>query len=261
MPLTLTPLHKNTMSRGNSWSVDDKMALARLIAHVALGQSRKISHVLKELDEKPKNAPKSAFKGARKLLKAKTQEDIYHRDGWVFQVISWIAAHIEDPDRIIRTPHMIWADKGLDGLIVEMDGDETTAIVICEEKATKNARKTIREKVWPEFADFETGERDNELVAEVTTLLERHHDLDCDAIIEATLWEEKRAYRVAVTGKDAHLQKEAPIKLFKGFDVAVGGDLNKRRSALMVVKQLRPWMESLSSMALAHLDSLENLGS
>ncbi|MEH6740963.1 MAG: hypothetical protein V7695_20815, partial [Sulfitobacter sp.] len=168
------------MSRGTSWSIKDEKALARLIAHVALGQSRKIAHVLTELDEKPKNAPSSSFKGARKLLKAKTQDDIYHRDGWMFQIISWIAAHIENPDRIIRTPHMIWADKGLDGLIVEMNGDETTAIVICEEKATKNTRKTIREKVWPEFADFETGARDNELVAAVTTLLERHHDLDCD---------------------------------------------------------------------------------
>lgn len=64
------------------------MTLARLIAHVALGQSRKIAHVLKELDEAPNGAPKSAFKGARKLLKAKTHGDRYHRDGWMFQVIS-----------------------------------------------------------------------------------------------------------------------------------------------------------------------------
>jgi hypothetical protein len=116
MPLTLTPLCKNTISQGYSWTVDDEPALARLIAHVALGQSRKIVHVLNSLDEEPKKAPKSAIRSARKLLKAKGKEDAYHRDGWMFQVISWIAAHLEEPDRLIRAPHMIWAHKGLDGL-------------------------------------------------------------------------------------------------------------------------------------------------
>lgn len=261
MPLSLTPLLTNTVSQGNSWSVNDEPALARLIAQVALGQSRRVSHVLRQLEEKPSKAPITGFEGARKLLCAKNQEDAYHRDGWMFQVISWVATNIEDPDRLIRAPHMIWAHKGLDGLIVEMDGDEATALVICEEKATGKPRKTIHEKVWPEFADFETGARDNEIVAEVITLLERNHGLNCDAIIETTLWEEKRAYRIAVTGTEAHLKKKAQIRLFKGFDAVVEGDLNKRRSALMVVDELRVWMEALAAKALAHLDHLENLES
>lgn len=261
MPLILTPLHENTVSKGNSWIVNDELALAKLIAQVALGQSRGVSNIFRQLKYKPTKTPVTAFDGARKLLYAETQEDAYHRDGWIFQVISWVAAYIEDPGRLIRAPHMIWAHKGLDGLIVEMDGDEATALVICEEKATGKPRKTIHDKVWPEFAEFEAGVRDNELVAEVTALLERNHDLDCDAIIETTLWEEKRAYRIAVTGERAHLKKNAQSRLFKGFDVVVKGGLDKRRCALMVVEELRVWMETLAANSLDYLDHLESLES
>lgn len=261
MPLILTPLHKNIVSEGHSWTVNDETMLAKLIAHVALGQSRTVVKVLSDLGDKPKKGPRSAVKGARKLLEAKTKEEEYHRDGWMFQVISWIAAHLEDPNRLIRAPHMIWAHKGLDGLMVEMDGSDAVALVICEEKATGEPRKTIRDKVWPEFTDFETGVRDNELVAEVTTLLERHGELDCDAIIEATLWDEKRAYRVAVTGEKFRLKESSQLKLFRGFDVAVQGDLSKRRSAIMIVDDLRLWMKTLAGTALEYVENPENLES
>lgn len=48
-------------------------------------------------------------------------EKPWHRDGWMFQVISWIAAHLQNPEDLIAPPHMIHAHKGFDGIHVRVD--------------------------------------------------------------------------------------------------------------------------------------------
>ena len=102
---------------------------------------------------------------------------------------------------------MIKADKGLDGLMIEFDDDCIAQVVICEEKATEHPRQKIKSQVWPEFEHFETGVRDNELIASVTSLLEKSNDPHPDQTVADILWKEKRAYRVAVTVSDKHASK------------------------------------------------------
>jgi hypothetical protein len=191
------------------------------------------------------------------LLIVETGKETYHRDGWVFQVISWIAAHISNDKAIIRAPQMIMADKGLDGLLIEFDENGVAHVVICEEKATEHPRQKVQSAVWPEFEDFETGARDNELIASVTALLERSSDPDPDHTVASILWEEKRAYRVAVTVRDKHATKKGRRRLFKGYEQKVSGDVARRRAETLFLDDVRDWIAQIASKAVKVIDSVE----
>ena len=159
---------------------------------------------------------------------------------------------------LIRPPHMIHAEKGQDGLIIEYSDDDIARIIICEDKATKHARKQIREKVFPDLAHYESGSRDNELIAGVISILGNHHVEDADAIVEKILWDEQRAYRIAVTvGANDASPSARPRRFeryFRGYADAVRGDVSRRRVELMPLADLRTWMDRLARKALAAID-------
>ena len=94
---------------------------------------------------------------------------------------------------------MIMANIGLDGLDFEFDDDGIAHVVIFKEKATEHPRQQVKSAIWPEFECFETGARDNELIASVTSLLEQSSDPDPDSTVANILWEDKQAFRTAVT--------------------------------------------------------------
>ena len=103
---------------------------------------------------------------------------------------------------MIKLPHLIPAHKGFDGLQINLRGkQELYGVVIFEDKATQNARNTITSKVWPEFRDFESGVRENELMQETTALLYRVPGVDVDKAIEGIVWKHVRKYRISITGE------------------------------------------------------------
>jgi len=254
MAIVLTPVHEGELWAGSTWAVEDEDALAALIARVAIGQSRVAARILNEDGLIPDNYPMGGHEGARHLLRVGRSGDPAHRDGWMFQVISWIAARRANRPGLIRPPHMRHADKGLDGLLVEFDEAEIARVVISEEKATKNARNMVRDAVWPEFEDFETGRRDAELVDGVSTLLAGSGHPNSDAVVAAILWNEKRAYRVAVTINDTHASEQGRKALYKGYETAVPGESSRRRAEAFHVADLRPWFDALAVKAIAVID-------
>ncbi|AQQ07523.1 hypothetical protein B0E33_19085 [Roseibium algicola] len=257
MPVTITPIQEKDCWSGSTWTIEDENELAALIARVAIGQSRVVERVLRATGDLPHGYPKGGFDGARKLLSVAKGDKSYHRDGWVFQVIAWIAAHRFDDEALIRAPQMIMADKGLDGLIIEFDGDGIARVVICEEKATEHPRQKVQSAVWPEFEEFETGARDNELVASVTSLLDRSGDPDPDHTVANILWEEKRAYRVAVTVGENHSSQKGRKRLFKDYETKVLGNVDRRRAETLFLKNVRKWINDLAQKALAEIDAAE----
>lgn len=257
MPITITPIHQKGCWSGSTWTIADEGQLAELIARVAIGQSRTVERILRATGDLPTSYPRGGFEGARELLTVGIGDSTYHRDGWVFQVIAWIAAHRFDDQALIRAPQMIKADKGLDGLIIEFDDNGIAHVVICEEKATKNPRKQVKSKVWPEFEQFETGVRDNELIASVTSLLEISRDPDPDGTVADILWSEKRAYRVAVTVGKKHASAKGRKGLFKGYEKSVLGEVTRRRAETLVVENVRKWIHCIAERALAEIDSAE----
>ncbi|WP_159839578.1 hypothetical protein [Burkholderia sp. 8Y] len=253
MPIDLTPFEHGTLCFGNTWSIADESALALNIARVALGQDRHIQKILAGASlAAPPTTPRAGA-SAVKLLTVPAGQDPWHRDGWMFQVLSWIAAYRASPTSIIRAPQMISAQKGFDGLelLVDTASGKIKGAVIFEDKATDDPRTTIRDKVWPESAALELGESENVLVSEVVGLLATRPDIDSDAAIERVLWDDVRRYRISITVGDTHASEQGRRRLFDGYDTVASGEAHRRRAETLHVLNLRAWMQTLAEEAIA----------
>ena len=252
MPISFRPIRNGNHWTGYDWSIDSDQELAELVARIALGQYRHVLKILAETGLAGSAPATTELEGARQLLTAPKGSDPFHRDGWLFQTISWIAAHIQDNTSLIAPPHMQHAEKGFDGLHVLIDEDTQAvrSVVICEEKATSNPRAMIRDQVWKEFVDLEAGSRDNLLASIVCTLLATRPELDPDQAIQQVLWKEVRAFRVAITVDDLHGTVDGRKRLFKGYSKKVSGRVTRRRAETLHLDDLRGWMKHLANKAL-----------
>lgn len=258
MPIKLTAVNKSKLLHGYTWQVPDERYLAELIARVALGQARHVQKILLAIGNVFPLPNDDIKTNAINMLTVPTGSDPWHRDGWMFQVMSWLAASKASPDSLIATPQMITAQKGFDGL--QLDFDRSTglvsAVVIFEDKATSNPRDTIYSQVWPDFKLLESGDRANVLVAEVTSLLERHPTVDVDEAIRKVIWAEARHFRVSITVQDTHSTSTGRDRLFKDYDTIVAGDIKRRRGETFHVADVRAWMSTIANMAISHITSL-----
>lgn len=252
MTINLTPFKHEPLCYGHTWTVEDESVLAQRIARVALGQARHIQKILAGASVVAPATTENAARDAIKLLTVAAGEDPWHRDGWMFQVLSWIAAYRAAPDSIISTPHIRLADKGFDGLELEINKKtgKVKGAIIFEDKATDNPRDTVRGAVWPEFAALESGERENMLTAEVVALLSTKPNIDPDAAIENIIWGNVRRYRVSITVGANHSDEAGRRRLFKGYDAIAAGDMKRRRAETLHVDDLRAWMQRLAEKAI-----------
>lgn len=256
MSITLTPFIEQSLCHGHTWTVENEDVLAEQIALIALGQAHHVQKILVGSGLRRTNVDLEAAKDAIRMLTV-AGDDPSHRDGWVFQCISWIAAHKAAPSGIIVTPQMVHAQKGFDGMQIEIDfvSKKVTAAIIFEDKATVNARDTIRDKVWPEFEKLEAGNRMNEVTAQVVGLLQTVPSVDRDEAIEKILWKEVRRYRVSVTVTDTHNNSKGRKRLFAGYDEIAANPLERRRGETFLVPKLREWMQGIAAKSIAAINA------
>ncbi len=248
MTLTLTATDHDDLCHGWSWEIVDENQLVEDVARVALGQYRHVSKILVGLNSRP--MPTSAEHVADAVAKLTVAEDgtPWHRDGWLFQTISWIAAHHNKGTAVIRAPHIRKADHGFDGIQLELsdDGASISALVVFEDKATTSPRATILKDVWPDLVKMEAGERITELTHEAAALLETQLGafaaIDIDRAVGQILWNEARRYRVSITVDNALAATDARAALFAGYDNKVGGVVARRRAETIVIPDMRAWM-------------------
>lgn len=256
MPIDLSPFNQPPLCFGFQWLIKNQDDLAACVAYLVAGyylHAEKIIH-----GDRPEVALQaSAVQAAIQRLE---NVDVYQRDGWLFQMISWIAARLASGNETLAAPpHIRTADKGFDGLLLEVDEetDVVKAVVICEDKATKNPRETLRDDVWPEIRHIESGARDNELVSEVTTILGTYSHSAIEKAIEQIYWNEQRQYRVSITAGPAHSDSEGRAKLFEGYDQVATGDLARRRSETVQIPDLRDWLERLCASVINKLRGMK----
>ena len=258
MPIKLTPFDHKPLCYGYTWTIDNEDRLAEQIACIALGQSLHVQKILAGANLVSRTPTTNVANDAIKLLTANsnTVTEVYHRDGWMFQAMSWIAANKAMPNGLIAKPHMIRAQKGFDGLQLKLDdAKNVVAAIIFEDKATENARDYIHDEVLPGFLKLESGERENELTAEITSILQNRHDIDVDEAIETIIWKNVRYYRVSITIGDTHNNDAGRKRLFKDYDLKITGVDEKRRGETFHVNNLRDWMEQLAQKAIASIQS------
>ena len=257
MPLSLSQFQYPDICSGCYWSIDDEQKLAEHIAQIALGHARHVERIIAAITGvSSMKQSVGAKRGAKKLLTVDAGAEPWHRDGWMFQAMSWIAARHADPAVYLRAPHMILAHKGFDGLSVTLDKTtkKVLAAVVFEDKATDNPRTTIRDDVWPGFEALESGDRENELTAELVSVLGAIQQCDVDDAIENVVWSQTRHFRVSITAGESHQDDDGRKRLFKGYDVVVTGALARRRAETIFIPNLRTWMDALALKAISYID-------
>ncbi len=261
MAITLNAINHEHLCYGWSWAIENEDVLAERVARIALGQARHVARIIDGLSAKPAKTTSDHVADATRKLAPDTNGDTYKRDGWLFQAISWIAAHQNRKSAILRAPHIRKADHGFDGLQVELSEDKSTvtSVMIFEDKATTNPRDTIRDEVWPGIAALEAGQRVTELTHDITSILEAYQAMmpvDVGDAVNEILWKEARAYRVSITVGDTHTTHTARAGLFSGYDAQAPGPVTKRRAETIYFPDMRQWMESFSTKVEAKINEI-----
>lgn len=262
MTLSLVATDHDELCHGWSWEIEDEEELVDQVARVTLGQYRHISKVLQRLAPRPPTTTAEHVADALDKLALDADGSSSKRDGWIFQVISWIAANANRGNAFIRAPHIRKADHGFDGMQLEMspDGSTVSAVVIFEDKATTSPRSTVTKKVWPEVKKLEIGQRITELTHEVTSMLEAIHgsasDFAIEEAVENIIWKNARRYRISITVGDEHVDQRARKGLFKGFNDRVSGNVNRRRAETICIPNMRDWMEAFTDKVESRISEL-----
>lgn len=253
MPIALSNFSVQTDWVGCTWSVPSKQQLANAVAVVAVGQAMHLAKILHYGGLGPKPSSKASVKAAIGLLTP--GKEVYHRDGWMFQVMSWLAAQLSTPGGLMNPPQMIHAHKGLDGLQIVLDAaNAVTAVIIFEDKATENPRSTVTQKVWPEFKEFESGARQNLLAADTTTILTCGKHPDPSEAVAEIMWSQVKKYRLSIT--DVTSTSVSQASLLAGYADCIPGPASRRRAEIFEVSDVRYWMDDLAALAIAEAQAL-----
>jgi hypothetical protein len=256
LPIDLTSFGTDPLWVGNTWTVPNDDELARWIAWVAVGQAQHIATILHAATPGSPLPTNDDAKTDAVALLTQAGEDPSHRDGWMFQVMSWLAAHRNTPGALIALPHLIHAQKGLDGLEILLDPSHAVlATIIFEDKATKNPRSTIRDEVWPEFEKFEAGHGVNRMTQQATAILTAAHHPDPSGAVSKIVWKTSRRYRISITANQS--SPASRERLFKDYENKVQGSPDRRRAEVFVVDDLRTWMGSLASKSIAQVQAMK----
>jgi len=262
MPITFVNTPHPPICGGNQWTIVNEDNLAEIVAWVSLGQIRHSLKIINHNHTADPSVASAALEALKNLDPGTTKATRYHRDGWVFQIISWVTMHLQvGPGVKGAYPHMIRAHKGLDGLFLTLSDDQDVIeqVIICEDKATENPINILG-KVWTGIKEVESGEKDAQLTEAITTILERYQVANIDQLIEAVHWKDKKGYRVAITTLPEHNDLQARESLFINFPVvAPGADLRRRHAETLMLDDVRSWMDSFCAKVVTYITEKTNV--
>ena len=255
---------------GLNWEVADFQELAKIVAVIAVGQ---VVHAARILDQLEKNAPAISIpqlnEAACEQLTIKSglnpeQEKAAraHRDGFLFECISWIATRQGANDRIFqKDPHISATSQGLDGLVVELEPmkAQIKTVTICEDKCTDYPRNKFRDEVMPTFMEHHGNQvRGRELLATAVDIIKSKFSNGTEALIAAQRVMElgRRRYRAALTVDATIDTPEKRAKLFKNYNGLAGIEQSQRIGATFVMSgDLRTWFQELADAVIAAIKS------
>ncbi len=259
----------NEHCRGTRWNVGTLDDLAQIIVIIAMGQAMHAARIISELrlDAKPLINQEFLRADAKQALSIKgtTEKERkaarYHRDGLIFEIISWIAAKMSNKKALLLDPHVKSTTQGLDGLMIELDKDQTGIIraTIFEDKCSEDPRRMFRDEIIPAFLKYHRGERASELLAAAAPLLETLNLCE-EKISDAAKRILEKAYRayqgcLATTLDDDC--EERRISIFEGFERLDGIAANQRIGGVFVTgDDLRVWFDEVAMRAIAYIDRL-----
>lgn len=245
----------------NSYNVIELNLLAQWVAQLLLGNYLHIARIIEGLDSSAAPLRNKAIDGIIEKLKA-NNNNVYRRDGWLFQMISWIALKIKLHEQygsgkvFMIAPHTAPAQHGIDGLALVVDEEKMIKyIVVCEDKCTDKARNLITSQIYPEFRKFEEGEFDSRVMTDVSSMIRGEDGGVLLQNIQNDIGNNKYwIYRIGVTRQDGSEDMEGRKALYKGYDDVVNGDVTRRNAASVNLNDIREWMDAFSKMVVKELE-------
>lgn len=243
MPISQQLISLQNLCSVSVWQMNNRGLLAEMTASIVVGYYTHVESLLRGRNPHEFQISFNAKQKAIDYLTLHSESDRWHRDGWMFQIISWITARKFLNGYIGNPPHPKPANHGLDGLWVLSQPDGAVShVIICEDKATDNPRKTIREQVWPEFLSHESGEKDAILINNLQSLLSTNSVHNLEEVISGIMLRDLRRYRVSITTENG-LQLVDLERLFKGYEINVSGPVEKRDAVVFPIDNMRDWMD------------------
>ncbi|MBN7809534.1 hypothetical protein J0A68_01115 [Algoriphagus sp. H41] len=231
--------------------VNDFKKLAGQVGLLLLGKHRHVASILSAKHKGVSASTDVMIDRAQRQMTVNSDEERWKRDGWLFQMMTWISIRLEQPgiQIISYPPHDNPAQHGIDGLAIILTADnKMEALIIAEDKYTENPRPTLKKLVWPEFKLFEKGEFDSQLVSRTTMLLSHLSEDEIDEMVENDIYKtSKRIYRAGITPLPNSVTPTHRKKLFKGYDRCISGSDHLRRQALTFSQpDIRKWMDDFA---------------
>ncbi len=244
------------------YQVTDKDELADKICQLILGNCRHVSKVINGLASTPREIDKKTIKSLILQLEKRncSNVDMYKVDGWLFQMMSWLHLATQYKGSLLfqQAPHSQPSMHGIDGFAVKLTPDNTIErIIITEDKCTNDAKDTIKDKVWPEFLEFEEGKKNNAIFQQTEALIGFQLGDQFENIQNDIVEEKYRQYRVGITRQVAHNSDIGRKYLFHDYDNVISGDDVLRRTAATICldDKEREWMGDLQQKVLNILKS------
>lgn len=110
---------------GGHLEIVDRSRLVSMVAQIIVGQHLHVEMVLSGASSVASTPSEAVVKAAlARVGEPASDETRWHRDGWVFQLISWIAARGSHTRRAISAPHMQPTRQGFDCLYLTLEPQE-----------------------------------------------------------------------------------------------------------------------------------------
>jgi hypothetical protein len=270
--LRIEPCKVNEHCVGLRWEVADAEYLASVVAIVAMGQAMHAAQIIVDLMPAAPAINDAALRDDAKLrlsVKGDTSEaqdaSRWHRDGLIFEAISWIAARqAASGEVLLKDPHISATTQGLDGLMIELDEEGTaiTRATIFEDKCSGDPRRKFRDEVLPAFALYHKNKRASDLVAAAATLIAAKLSGTAATQAAARVLDLRyRAYRAGLTIDAGGDTEKGRAALFKDYETLDKIADNQRIGATFVTTaELRNWFAALAEQAIAYLENLAEEG-
>lgn len=269
MPITSTIVPIDADSIGHRWVINDEDELARLVGLVAKCEFGHVEAILNgdtadaitytttQLTDIKLNTTKALTVPIDPATgKEEHATPKWHRDGFLFEAISWIVARkTSSPDALLRDPHIGSTTQGLDGLMIELNTtkDDITATTVFEDKCTNRAQYTFAYKTLPALKVHHQESR--KVIESATTLLRQEFKAGAlNAIAAKAIALSVRKYRSSLTILDTEDTQADRTRIFKGYDSLAGITQGDRLGCtLLTSNDIRDWFEKFAKKVISTL--------
>lgn len=263
MTLKVLPAATVPQCLGTVWTVADVDALAEVCAQIMIGRALHAAMILD--GSHPVGTPPIISAALKKKLQLElhptTDPKVWHRDGLLFEIISWVAARLTaTPNEAISDPHLKATNQGTDCVKVTIDPATRTLVraTIYEYKCTTNWQKLFSRDVLKAFREYVSGERDNKLAQAAISLLTElgftrdERNAAYDELVQAR----PLSFQASLTVEPSAFSADERLALFAGYD-DIAGDIATRGGNTMPLDNVRDWFAAFATRVWTKIEAFD----